>query len=47
MSLKAMVEAVFLDRRPRVFAVRKRMVAKVDSTGWVVRMCTQSSAGKS
>jgi hypothetical protein len=36
-----------LDTRPRVLAVRKRTVAKVDSIGWVVRRGIQRAAGKS
>ena len=46
-SLKTMVEAVSLERQPRILAVRSRTVAKVDSMGLVVRMCSQCSAGKS
>ena len=30
-----------------IFRVRKRIVANVDSIGFVVRMCCQCAAGKS
>ena len=46
-SLKTIVQVVSRDRQPRVLPVRKRTVAKVDSTGLVGRIYTQCSAGKS
>ena len=39
-SLNTMVNAVCRDRPPRVLLVRKRPVAKVDSTGFMVRSCS-------
>ncbi len=39
-SLRTMVEADSLERQPRVLAVRGRTVAKVNSMGFMVRMCT-------
>ena len=45
-SLKTMASAVARDRQPLVWAVRSRTVAKVLSTGFVLRTCFQCSAGK-
>jgi hypothetical protein len=46
-SLKTIARMPARETHPRVFAVRSRTVAKVDSMGFVVRMWTQCSAGKS
>src|SRR4030095_17077706 len=46
-SLHTIASLVTRERRPRVWSVRPRTVANVDSLGWVVRMGPQGSAGKS
>ena len=45
--MKAIASMPVRETQPRVFAVRKRTVAKVDSIGLVVLRCNQCSAGKS
>ncbi len=44
-SLKAIARAAVFDPWPLVTFVRSRTVANVDSTGLVVRRCTQCPAG--
>jgi hypothetical protein len=46
-SLKTIVRHAIRLPEPFVFRVRSRTVAKVDSIEFVVRRCTQCSAGKS
>src|SRR5262249_4463969 len=46
-SLNTIVRQATLDPLPFVLTVRNRTVANVDSIGFVVRRCTQCSAGKS
>ncbi len=46
-NLKTIARMPARETQPRVLVVRKRTVAKVDSIGFVVRMCSQCSAGKS
>jgi hypothetical protein len=46
-SLYTIASAVFRERHPLVFAVRNRIVAKVDSVGFVVCRWCQCAAGKS
>ena len=45
--MKIMASMVLRLTQPLLRAVRWRIVAKVDSIGFVVRRCTQCSAGKS
>src|SRR5215204_4314124 len=45
MSLNAIARPAAFDPGPLVTLVRCRTVAKVDSIGFVVRRCTQCSAG--
>ncbi len=44
-SLNTIARMPARETQPRVFAVRSRTLAKVDSIGFVVRMCIQCSAG--
>ena len=44
-NLKTIARMPARETQPRVLVVRKRTVAKVDSIGIVVRMCSQCSAG--
>ena len=46
-NMKAIVNDASRLPQPFVRRCRKRTVAKVDSLGFVVRKCTQCSAGKS
>jgi hypothetical protein len=45
-ELETRASAVFRDRQPLVLSVRRRTVANVLSTGFVLRTCFQCSAGK-
>jgi hypothetical protein len=44
-GVKTIVRMPARETQPRVLVVRKRTVANVDSIGFVVRMCSQCSAG--
>lgn len=46
-SLKTIVKQAMRDPLPLVLRCRNRTVANVLSMGFVVRMCSQCSAGKS
>jgi hypothetical protein len=46
-NLKTIASMPAREPQPRVLLVGSRTVLKVDSIGFVVRMCCQCSAGKS